>query len=94
MKEYEAMAILDANMEDEKIEAAVTKIEGIIAKNGGKVAKTDRWGKRKLAYPIKKQTMGYYALFHFEGPEENIKEMDRVLRISDEVVRHMFVAKD
>ncbi len=94
MKEYEAMAILDANMEDEKIEAAVTKIEGIIAKNGGKVEKTDRWGKRKLAYPIKKQTMGYYALFHFQGPEESIKEMDRVLRISDEVVRHMFVAKD
>jgi small subunit ribosomal protein S6 len=94
LKEYEAMAILDPNMEDEKIEAAVTKIEGIITKNGGKIDKTDRWGKRKLAYPIKKQTMGYYALFHFQGPQESIKEMDRVLRISDEVMRHMFVAKD
>jgi small subunit ribosomal protein S6 len=94
LKEYEVMTIIDPTMEDDKIEAAVTKIEGTIVKNGGKLGKTDRWGKKKLAYPIKKQTMGYYAVIYFQSPEQNIKEMDRLMRISDEVLRHMFVAKD
>lgn len=94
MKDYEAMTILDANLDDEKIEAAVTKVEALIKKNGGTIEKIDRWGKKKLAYPIKKQTMGYYALFYFNGPEDGIKEMDRVMRISDDVMRHMFIAKE
>lgn len=94
MKDYEAMVILDANLDDEKIEAAVTKVEDLIKKNGGTVEKIDRWGKKKLAYPIKKQSMGYYGLFYFNGPEESIKEMDRVMRISDDIMRHMFIAKE
>ena len=94
MKDYEAMVIIDPEMEDEKIEASVAKIEGLIKKNGGKIEKTDRWGKRKLAYPIKKQPMGYYVVLYFNGQEDGIKEMDRVMRISDDVIRHMIVAKE
>ena len=94
MRDYEAMVILDASMEDEKIEEAVSKVEALIKKNGGKIDKIDRWGKKKLAYPIKKQSTGYYGLFYFKSPEDSIKEMDRVLRISDDVMRHMFVRKE
>lgn len=94
MKEYEAMVIFDAGLEDEKIEEAVAKVEALIKKNGGQIDKIDSWGKKKLAYPIKKQAMGYYSLYYFKGPEDSIKEMDRVLRISDDVMRHMFVRKD
>lgn len=94
MKDYEAMVILDANLDDEKIEAAVIKVEELIKKNGGTIEKIDRWGKKKLAYPIKKQSMGYYSLFYFNGEEQSIKEMDRVMRISDDIMRHMFVAKE
>jgi small subunit ribosomal protein S6 len=94
LKEYEAMVIIDPDMEDEKIEASVAKIEGLIKKNGGEIDKVDHWGKRKLAYPINKQPMGYYAVLYFKGKEDGIKEMDRVMRISDDVIRHMIVAKE
>lgn len=94
MKEYEAMVILDPDMEDEMLEASVSKIEGLIKKNGGAIEKIDRWGKRKLAYPIKKRPMGYYAVLYFKGKEEGIKEMDRVMRISDDVIRHMIVTRE
>ncbi len=93
MKDYEAMVIIDPDLEDEKIEAAVTKIEELIKKNGGTIEKVDRWGKRKLAYAIKKRAMGFYALLYFQGKEDSVKEIDRVLRINDEVMRHMIVAK-
>lgn len=93
MKEYEAMAIIDSNLEDEKIAAIVTKVEGIIKKNGGSVDKVDEWGKRKMAYPINKQISGYYAVFYFKAPEDSIKEMNRILKISDDVLRHMIFRK-
>ncbi len=93
MKEYEAMAIIDSNLEDEKIAAVVTKVQGIIKKNGGSVEKVDEWGKRKMAYPIQKQATGYYAVFYFKAPEDSIKEMNRVLRISDDLLRHMIFRK-
>lgn len=93
MNEYEAMTIIDAELDDEKIESAMAKVEGVIKKNGGAIEKVDKWGRRKMAYPINKQTSGYYAVFYFKAPEESIKEMNRVLKISDEVMRHMVVRK-
>lgn len=88
MREYEAMVILDPNLEDEKIEATLTKIEGLIKKDKNSIEKVDKWGKRKLAYPINKETSGYYVVYYFKGDEGHIKEIDRVLKISDEVLRH------
>ncbi len=93
MREYEAMVILNASLEDEKIEESIAKIEKMLKKGGSEIEKSDKWGKRRLAYPIKKEASGYYCLFYFKGEADQVKEYNRVLRISDEVLRHTIFRK-
>jgi small subunit ribosomal protein S6 len=71
----------------------VETVEGIIA-DGGEVLKTERIGLRKLAYPIRKKNEGYYVLVEFNAPTDLPKELDRRLRISDNVVRHLIINLD
>lgn len=81
------MAILKAGLEPEAVDAAVSKIEDLIKKNGGTIDSIDRWGKRKLAYQIMHETEGNYAVFYFQGENPTVKELDRVMRIDDNVLR-------
>ena len=92
MKAYEVMYIVKP-MEDEAFEAVVTKFEGLISNNGGTVEKTDRWGKKRLAYEIQDLQEGLYVLVTFNATPACIKELDRVMRISDDVMRHMIISK-
>ena len=89
MTKYEVMFIINPTLEDEKKDATVETVKEIIAADGV-VGEVDVWGMRKLAYPIQKLNDGYYVVINFEGP----KELDRRLRISDNVMRHIIVAKD
>ena len=93
MTNYELMFILDPALEDDKKEAAVEMVKEIIATEG-EVGNVDVWGMRKLAYPIQKLNDGYYVVINFEGNATLPKELDRRLRISDNVMRHIIVAKD
>ena len=92
MKAYEVMYIVKP-VEDEAFEAVVAKFEALINNNGGSVEKTDRWGKKRLAYEIQDLQEGLYVLVTFNGTPACIKELDRVMRITDEVMRHMIIAK-
>ena len=83
----------DATLEDEKKDATVETVKDIIAADGV-VGEVDVWGLRKLAYPIQKLAEGYYVVINFEGNPTLPKELDRRLRISDNVMRHIIVAKD
>jgi small subunit ribosomal protein S6 len=87
------MYIIAAALDDESKDAVMETVEGIIA-DGGEVVKTDRLGLRKLAYPIRKKNEGYYVLVEFNAPADLPKELDRRLRISDNVVRHMIINLD
>jgi small subunit ribosomal protein S6 len=87
------MFIIAAALEDDKKEAMIETVKGIIS-NGGEVLKTDVWGMRKLAYPIEKKNEGYYVVIEFDAPADLPKELDRRLRISDNIIRHMIVNKD
>lgn len=93
MRDYEAMVVLNPSLEEEKLETAITKIEKLIQKSKNKVEKIDKWGKRKLSYLIKRFDQGYYLVFYFKGEEESIKELNRVLQISDEVIRHRIIRR-
>ena len=93
MNKYELMFIIDPVLEDDKKEAVIETVKGIIATDG-EVAETDVWGLRKLAYPIQKKTEGYYVVMQFAAAPELPKELDRRLRISDNVMRHIIVSKD
>jgi small subunit ribosomal protein S6 len=81
-------------VEDETIDAVVAKFEKLLTDNGATIDKTDRWGKRKLAYPIDDLAEGYYVLVEFSAEPAAVKELDRVMKITDEVMRHMIIKKD
>lgn len=93
MTNYEVMFIINPALEEEKKEATVEKVKEIIAADG-EVSKVDVWGMRKLAYPIQKKNEGYYVVIEFAASTELPKELDRRLRISDDVMRHIIINKD
>lgn len=89
MNRYEMLYIIAADATDEAKEAVITKFEGIITSSGGTVEKTDKWGMKKLAYPIKFKDEGYYVLMTFECDGNVVKEIDRVAGITDDVIRKL-----
>lgn len=91
MRKYEVMYILRSELEQEAVQASVDKFANIITSNSGEITKTDLMGKRRLAYEINKMRDGIYVLVHFNAEPAVVTELDRVLRISDEVIRFLVV---
>ncbi|MDF2503243.1 MULTISPECIES: 30S ribosomal protein S6 [Clostridium] len=91
MRKYETLFILNPSLEDDILKANVEKFKGVIENGGGTVDNIDSWGKRKLAYEINKVSEGYYTLINFSADSELPKELDRVFRITDGVIRHLIV---
>lgn len=91
MRNYECMIILDPTLETEAIDNSIARFSDIVAKNDGKVENVNKWGKRRLAYQVGQNTEGYYVILNIQGKNETVSELDRVLKITDEVVRHMIV---
>ena len=94
MKAYEVLLMLDPRLDDETRVATVEKAEGLVAAGGGKVDRTDDWGKRALAYEINDLKEASYVLIDFTIDPTAIAEIDRVLRITDPVVRYMIVRRE
>ncbi|QTH42902.1 30S ribosomal protein S6 [Cohnella sp. LGH] len=90
MRNYELMYIIRPDVEQETVQAVTEKFQGIIG-NGGEIVKHDLMGKRRLAYEINKHREGTYVLVHFKGTSEIVTELERVLKITDEIIRHMVV---
>ncbi len=93
MNQYEVLYIVDNSLSEEAKDAVVAKFEGVIAEQGGTVEKTDRWGTKKLAYPIDYKTDGYYVLMTFAGSAELPKELERQMGITEEIMRKMVIRK-
>ncbi|MFA5635169.1 MAG: 30S ribosomal protein S6 [Anaerovoracaceae bacterium] len=93
MNNYEVMFIIEAALEDDKKEAAVEMVKEVISA-GGEVGKVNVWGMRKLAYPIEKKNDGYYVVIEFKANPDLPKELDRRLKISDSIIRHIIINKD
>ncbi|NLZ48707.1 MAG: 30S ribosomal protein S6 [Clostridiales bacterium] len=91
MRKYETIFILHPSMDEESVKASIEKFKGVIENAGGTVDNVDFWGKRKLAYEISKVNEGYYTLINFSANPELPKELDRVFRITDSVIRHIIV---
>ncbi len=93
MTNYEVMFIINPTLEDETKNATVEAVQSIIAADG-EVGKVDVWGMRKLAYPIEKKEEGYYVVIEFQGNATLPSELNRKLKISDNVMRHIIINKD
>jgi len=93
MNNYEVMFIIEAALEEDKKQAVIEMVKEIISA-GGEVGKVNVWGNRKLAYPIQKKNEGYYVVIEFTANPELPKELDRRLKISDSIIRHIIINKD
>lgn len=92
MRKYELMYIIRPDVEQEAVQAAVEKFQGVISNGGGEITKHDVMGKRRLAYEIKKFRDGVYVLVNFTAEPAVVAELDRQLKISDEIIRHLVVS--
>ena len=94
LNKYESIYIINPNTDAEGIKGLVEKFNALIESEGGKVIETNEWGMKKLAYPIKKLTQGYYVLVNFEAKPEFIDELERVYKITDDVIKFITVRKE
>lgn len=85
--------ILDTALTDEAKEAIITKFEDLVTKNGGIIEKTDRWGVKKLQYPINYKTEGYYVLMTFEAEKTLVVELKRIAGIIDGIIRRLITKR-
>ena len=93
MKAYELLFFVAPNIDEESRLAAMKRVETTIAASNGVIDNVTDWGKRKLAYEINGQTEGEYTLVDFHADPASIAELNRVLRITDAIQRHMIVAR-
>ena len=91
---YEVMYIVDPDASDENIGKLNETIGQLIEKEGGTIVRIDDVGRRKMAYPIKKKTEGYYVLYEIEGTGQEIAELERRMRVNDMIVRFVTVRVD
>ena len=94
MNRYETIFILDPDLEEEKVQSAIEKIKGIITQANGEILKAEDWGKRKLAYIVKKKIRGQYYLIHFSGSSTLLAELERNFRVMDAVIKFQSVRLD
>ena len=91
---YELILIIRPEAPDEEVEAVVESVSRYVTGRGGTVSEVERWGKRRLAYPIKHQNQGIYILNRFQMKPEHNRELEANLRISENVIRHLLVKHD
>ncbi|MDO5088716.1 MAG: 30S ribosomal protein S6 [Leptotrichiaceae bacterium] len=94
MKNYEIMFILSTQLTDEEKKAGVTLVEETLTKAGAVELKTEIWGDRKLAYPIKKKENGYYVLTLFQIDGTKLPEVEAKLNITESILKYMIVRND
>lgn len=93
MNQYELAILYDPDLEVD-LEKATSRVEKILTDNGAKITNTDNWGKRKLAYQIKKHEMAIYVIYTAEIPGENVQKIESILNITDEVIRFLITRPD
>ncbi len=91
MRLYENVLILHPELDEEQIDSHIERFTAIVDRLHGQLAKIEKWGKKKLAYPVKKHRYGFYVLLRFHGTPELIGELERNYRLMDTVLRYLTV---
>ena len=91
MRDYELMVVLDPNLDDTAIEALNTRIQSLVTQRGGSIQTTDMWGRRRLAYPIGRFRDGVYIVTRLQLPPNAATEIERALKLTESVIRHLLV---
>ncbi len=88
---YETTFIVNASLDDAQIESAVARVQDVITKNGGTILAMNRWGRKRLAYPINKKTTGYYVNIEFDAPGNMITLLERSYQLDELILRYLTV---
>jgi len=91
---YENVFIARQDIAATQVDALIERFSGVIAANGGKITKTENWGLRTLAYRMKKNRKGYYVLFNIDAPAAAVIELERQMRLDEDVLRYLSVRVD
>ena len=94
VRPYEVLYILDPDLSDEDITSTTEKYKSVVEEQGGEVENVNRWDKRRLAYEVKGRVEGIYVLMNFSGENKVQAELDRLMKIADDVIRHIIVRRD
>lgn len=89
LREYETLFVVNPELQDDAANAVVDRLKGILEKMKAELLREDRWGKRKLAFEVKKHGRGNYTLFHYVGPVGVVAELERTMRNLDEIIRFL-----
>lgn len=91
MRSYEVIFVLDPALGDDGVEAAIAAARGVVTKEGGEVGEIQKWGKKRLAYEIKKRREGHYVFFRIKAPAKVVTELERHLKIAESVLKFLTV---
>ncbi len=92
MRDYEVVYIFDSALPEERVGEKLERYHALLTGNaGGEIPAVDQWGRRQLAYPIAKKTAGYYVVVQFRAPTEALPEFERLLKLDEELLRHLIV---
>lgn len=89
MVHYETVFVLPGDLQPQKVDEYVDKVKSLIEKNGGEITLSDKWGRRRLAYPIERQREGFYTFLQFKAPPTAVAELTQFFRVSEEVIRQV-----
>lgn len=93
-RSYELMYVLNTRLDEEAQTAVNTKVSDTIKKIGGTIDNTEVFGRRRLAYPIQKQTEGLYMITNFQADSKSLKELDYMMNITEGLLRHLVIRRD
>ncbi|MFH1624986.1 MAG: 30S ribosomal protein S6 [Pseudomonadota bacterium] len=94
MRAYETVFIADADISEEDVDYITERVSGIVRDFNGKLLKIEKWGRKKLAYAVKKRTKGYYFLLSFLGDHTLTTELERILKLDDRILKYLTVKVD
>lgn len=84
---YESAILINATLDDQQIEAIITKVKDLITNNGGEIRELENWGRKRLAYPVQKNKIGYYAIFRFDAPGDIVAKLERAYSLDEQILR-------
>jgi small subunit ribosomal protein S6 len=88
---YESVIIINAALEDEQVEATISRVQEQLTTNGGNILELEKWGRKRLAYPIQKAKSGYYVVIRFDAPSDLIAKIERIYKLDETIVRYLTV---
>ncbi len=94
LNNYESVVIFLAALEDEQIEAAIQRVKETVLSHGGEFTAVEKWGRRRLAYPIQKSKSGYFLVMRYTAPSESIAKIERFFSLEETIIRYLTIKLD